>query len=168
MIRTPYIDNYNRPFDDLACWFRPRNLIGISKPADPSPHAVHIANIPLWSNVETAIGLIAGSLPALRQFFAHHRSPGATTRGTEGSRGLHPGSAALVTIGGSGGSKLRERKGLKSNFEVDEAEQGDWTRLEDNGSDKESTVPIRDTQRDMTFEVEMTSSPEHTHGRGDR
>lgn len=21
MIRTPYIDNYNRPFDDIACMF---------------------------------------------------------------------------------------------------------------------------------------------------
>ncbi|KAJ0382904.1 hypothetical protein COL922a_011583, partial [Colletotrichum nupharicola] len=101
----------------------------------------HIGNIPLWSNVETAIGLIAGSLPALRQFVMRHRAPRATTRGTEGSIGLQPPSAGLVTIGGSGGtSKIRGRKGMKSNFEIDEADQGDWTRLEeDNGSDKDST-----------------------------
>ncbi|OHW98901.1 hypothetical protein CSPAE12_02410 [Colletotrichum incanum] len=142
MIRTPYIDNYKRPLDDLA---------------------FHIANIPLWSNVETAVGLIAGSLPALRQFFMRNSSPRATTRGTGGSGGLHPASAGLVTIGGSGGtSKIKARKGLKSNFEIDEAEQGDWTRLdEDNVSDKESTVPIRGIRREMTYEVEMSPFPGH-------
>ncbi|KAF0324817.1 glucose dehydrogenase, partial [Colletotrichum asianum] len=140
MIRTPYIDHYNRPLDDLA---------------------YHIGNIPLWSNVETAIGLIAGSLPALRQFVMRHRAPRATTRGTEGSIGLRPPSAGLVTIGGSGGtSKIRGRKGMKSNFEIDEADQGDWTRLEeDNGSDKDSTVPIRGIRKDMTYEVETLVDP---------
>ncbi|CAI4218933.1 unnamed protein product [Parascedosporium putredinis] len=130
IIRTPYIDNYNRPLDDLP---------------------FHIANIPLWSNVETAIGLIAGSLPALRRFFLDRRSPRVTTRGTTGgSRGLHPGSVGLVTIGGSGAMSSKANK----------TDQGDWTRLEeDTGSDKESTVPIRGIRRDMTFEVETSTLP---------
>ncbi|WYZ34043.1 hypothetical protein EsH8_I_000319 [Colletotrichum jinshuiense] len=142
MIRTPYIDHYNRPYDDLA---------------------YHIGNIPLWSNVETAVGLVAGSLPALRQLFSHQRASRSATRGTEGSLGLNPVSAGLVTIGGSGAvSKSKVRKGLKSNYEDDEAGQGDWTRLdEDNGSDKDSTVPIRGIRKDMTYEVEMSSHTGH-------
>ncbi|PKS05438.1 hypothetical protein jhhlp_008814 [Lomentospora prolificans] len=138
IIRTPYIDHYNRPLDDLA---------------------FHIANIPLWSNVETAVGLIAGSLPALRRYLLDHRSPRATTRGTAGgSRGLHhPGSVGLVTIGGSGGMSSK----------INKAEQGDWTRLdEDTASDKESTVPIRGIRRDLTYEVETSTLPGQQHGSG--
>ncbi|KAK7438510.1 hypothetical protein Landi51_11594 [Colletotrichum acutatum] len=143
MIRTPYIDHYNHPLDDLA---------------------FHIANIPLWSNIETAIGFIAGSLPALRQFFMHRRSPRPTTLGqTDASRGLHPGSVGLVTIGGSGvTSKSKIRKG--TNYEDDEAGQGDWTRLdEDSVSEKGSTAPVRGIRKDMTFEV--SSLPGQNNGR---
>lgn len=64
------------------------------------------------------------------------------------------------TIGGSGGEpKSKSRQGLQSNFEADNTEPGYWTRLEegDNGSDKESTVPIRGIRKDITFEVEMSS-----------
>ncbi|KAI3551291.1 hypothetical protein CSPX01_01208 [Colletotrichum filicis] len=143
MIRTPYIDHYNHPLDDLA---------------------FHIANIPLWSNIETAIGFIAGSLPALRQFFMHRRSPRPTTLGqTDASHGLHPGSVGLVTIGGSGvTSKSKIRKG--TNYEDDEAGQGDWTRLdEDSVSEKGSTAPVRGIRKDMTFEV--SSLPGQKNGR---
>ncbi|TKW59391.1 hypothetical protein CTA1_10211 [Colletotrichum tanaceti] len=123
----------------------------------------HMVNLPIWSNIETAVGLVAGSLPALRQLFMRDSAKGPSTRGTEGSGGLHPASAGLVTIGGSGGtSKSKIRKGLKSNFEIDEAAKGDWTRLdEDSVSDKDSTVPIRGIRRDMTFEVEMSPQPGH-------
>ncbi|KAJ0310437.1 hypothetical protein COL516b_002239 [Colletotrichum fioriniae] len=144
MIRTPYIDHYNHPLDDLA---------------------FHIANIPLWSNIETAIGFIAGSLPALRQFFMHRRSPRPTTLGqTDVSHGLHPGSVGLVTIGGSGvTSKSKIRKG--TNYEDDGAGQGDWTRLdEDSVSEKGSTAPVRGIRKDMTFEV--SSLPGQKNGRG--
>lgn len=56
-------------------------------------------------------------------------------------------------------SKSRERRSLRSNFEADEADRGQWTRLEewDNGSDKESTVPIRGIRRDISIDVEMSS-----------
>ncbi|KAK2029944.1 hypothetical protein LX32DRAFT_638591 [Colletotrichum zoysiae] len=142
MIRTPYIDNYNRPLDDFA---------------------YHIANIPLWSNIETAVGIVAGSLPALRQLVTRHAATQASSKGTGGSSGLHPASAALVTIGGSGAAnKSKGRKGLKSNFDVDDAEQGDWTRLdEDTASDKESTVPIRGIRKETTYEVEMSPFDGH-------
>ncbi|KDN64345.1 hypothetical protein CSUB01_05137 [Colletotrichum sublineola] len=142
MIRTPYIDNYNRPLDDFA---------------------YHIANIPLWSNIETAVGLVAGSLPALRQLVTRHNSTKGASKGTGGSSGLHPSSAGLVTIGGSGGmNKSKARKGMKSKFEVDDGEQGDWTRLdEDTASDKESTVPIRGIRKETTYEVELSPFDGH-------
>lgn len=120
--------------------------------------ADHIANIPLWSNVETAVGLIAGSLPALRQLFVRRRSSRAASNGA--SNVFHSASGVQVTIGGSGGvSKSRDRKGMRSNFDAVDSDQGQWTRLEegDNGSDKESTVPIRGIRRDISFEVEMSS-----------
>ncbi|KAH6686451.1 hypothetical protein F5X68DRAFT_240762 [Plectosphaerella plurivora] len=136
MIRTPYIDHYNRPTDDLA---------------------FHIANIPLWSNIETAVGLIAGSLPALRQFIVRRSTPKPTAvSGTDNTHGLNPAaSAGLVTIGGSGAAVAsRNRKAVKSAYDIDEAEQGDWTRLdEDANSDKDSTVPIRGIRKEMTFEM---------------
>lgn len=48
---------------------------------------------------------------------------------------------------------------MRSNFDAVDSDQGQWTRLEegDNGSDKESTVPIRGIRRDISFEVEMSS-----------
>lgn len=85
----------------------------------------------------------------------------ATTRGTNGSH--------RFTIGGTAGtSKSKDRKGMKSNFEVDETEQGHWTRLDeaDNGSDKGSTVPIRGIRKDTTVEVEMSSL--HSNNQGPR
>ncbi|KAF6812305.1 hypothetical protein CPLU01_14917 [Colletotrichum plurivorum] len=149
MIRTPYIDHYHRPLDHLA---------------------FHIANIPLWSNVETAVGLVAGSLPALRQVFAHRRVPKSTTGGTDGggSSGLNPPSVGLVSIGGMGAtSKSKSRRGPKSNFDVDEAEQGDWTRLEeDTASDKDSTVPRRGIRRDVTYKVETSTLRGQARGSG--
>lgn len=53
--------------------------------------------------------------------------------------------------------RSKDRKGPKSTYELDGADQGDWTRLEDNGSDKKSMVPIRGIKQDMTFDVEMSS-----------
>lgn len=113
----------------------------------------HIGNIPLWSNVETAIGLILGSVPALHQFFGRHRKPKSSTHESDG---LHP-SLGLVTIGGTDmAAKSKERKTTKSsNYEADENGQGDWTRLdEDTASDKESTVPIRGIRKDVSFEMD--------------
>lgn len=163
MIRTPYIDNYNRPLDDLSCTSSPEQqklavlFIILTLLID------HISNIPLWSNVETAIGLIAGSLPAMRQLIAQH-SPSKSAEGTAGSHGLY-GSAGLVTIGGTGAatsSKARDRKGTKSNFTVNEAEDGEWTRLGDDGaSDKGSDAPMRGIRKEMTYNVEMITSPDH-------
>ncbi|KAF3015863.1 hypothetical protein E8E14_007721 [Neopestalotiopsis sp. 37M] len=46
VIRIPYIKCYYNPSDNLAA---------------------HVANIVLWSNVESAIGIIAGSIPSLRR-----------------------------------------------------------------------------------------------------
>lgn len=133
-----------------------------------SPLVDHIANVPLWSNIETAVGLIAGSLPALRQLVVSRRRD-ATTAG-DNTHGFHQGSGAVVTIGGSRALKSKNRKDLKSNFAaITEADQGDWTRLEegDNSSDKESTVPINGIRKDVTFDLEMQSmrsgrrGPEH-------
>lgn len=106
------------------------------------------------------MGLIAGSLPALRQLIVRRRRDAASA---DKSHGFHQQSGAVVTVGSSRPGKS---KGLKSNFGITEADQGDWTRLDeaDNGSDKESTVPIRGIRKDVTFDVEMESMRSGNHG----
>lgn len=113
-----------------------------------------------WSNVETAVGLVAGSLPALRQLFVRRRLMRDPTYGAKGSHGFNSGSAGREFD--TSGSK--DRKGMKSNYDVDESQQGYWTLGEgDNSSD---TVPIRGIRKDTTFEVEMSSL--HSNKQGPR
>ena len=93
------------------------------------------------------------------------RSSDSENGESHGSGGYHQGSVGLVTFGGSGGTS-KGRKGLKSEYEIDEVGQGDWTRIEDTGSDKESTVPIRGIRKDTTYEVETASMPGNGRGHG--
>lgn len=78
---------------------------------------------------------------------------------SEESHGFYQEPSGIVTIGGSRATKSKDRKGPNSKFVITEADQGDWTRLDegDNNSDKESTVPIRGIRKDVTFELEMES-----------
>ncbi|TDZ30790.1 hypothetical protein C8035_v002026 [Colletotrichum spinosum] len=135
MIRTPYIDHFSRPTDDLA---------------------FHIANIPQWSNVETAIGLVAGSLPALRQLFNRKRALPHAAKDAG-----HTGSAGIVTIGGSGRAlKAKASKSLHSGYDASASGQDEWSRLdEESVSDKGSTSPIKGIRKDVTFEIEMLPHP---------
>ncbi|UQC90625.1 uncharacterized protein CLUP02_16155 [Colletotrichum lupini] len=151
MLALSYTSTVSTIVTDLACAVLPAIILWQTQ-------------MKLSTKIMTAIGFIAGSLPALRQFFMHRRSPRPTTLGqTDASHGLHPGSVGLVTIGGSGvTSKSKIRKG--TNYEDDEAGQGDWTRLdEDSVSEKGSTAPVRGIRKDMTFEV--SSLPGQKNGR---
>lgn len=161
MIRTPYIDAYNHPNDDLLCTFdsrrvlpHPRIELLLTRPSLPD----HACNITIWSNVETAVGLIAGSLPALRQMVMRRRAARAHTYGTEGSN-------AFNTAAGMQFDTVKS-KGIKSNFDIEENQQGYWTLGE--GDTNSDTVPIRGIRKDTTFEVEMSSLHSNAKAPGGR
>ncbi|KAK8008177.1 hypothetical protein PG991_010728 [Apiospora marii] len=145
MIRTPYIEYYRTPLDNLP---------------------YHVGNIVLWSNIESAIGLVAGSLPSLRRLIMAKVKKSSSQEGA--SSGYNNGASTpvgLVTFGGTPGGGINGRK--KSTFRnptdlghtiatVHAQGDGDWRRLRDSSSDKESMHGIR---ADYTYEVELTQSP---------
>ncbi|KAK8074506.1 hypothetical protein PG997_009169 [Apiospora hydei] len=145
MIRTPYIEFYRTPLDDLP---------------------YHVGNIVLWSNVESAIGLVAGSLPSLRRLILAKVKKSSSQESA--SNGYSHGAntpVGLVTFGGTpltgaGGRKksaFRNPTDLGNTVTTVHAQgDGDWRRLRDSSSDKESLHGIR---ADYTYEVELTQSP---------
>ncbi|KAK7985729.1 hypothetical protein PG996_005034 [Apiospora saccharicola] len=146
MIRTPYIEYYRTPTDNLP---------------------YHVGNIVLWSNVESAIGLVAGSLPSLRRLIAAKVKKSHSQEGA--SNGFNNGSSTpvgLVTFGGTpltGGANGRKKSTFRNPTDlghtvatVHAQGDGDWRRLRDSSSDKESMHGIR---ADYTYEVELTQSP---------
>lgn len=64
-----------------------------------------MGNIVLWSNVESAIGLIAGSLPSLRRLILAHAKKASSSTGESNKVHHHSGDAntpvGLVTFGGT-------------------------------------------------------------------
>ncbi|KAK9414740.1 hypothetical protein SUNI508_10858 [Seiridium unicorne] len=142
IIRTPYLESYRNPTD---------NLIG------------HVGHIALWSNVESAIGLIAGSLPSLRRLIVAKVKKSSGKGST-----LDPQPLGLVTFGGTpltgaGAGKSRNRT-FKSNTEggvtvatVHAHGDGDWKRLRDDSDREES---LRGIRAEYTYEVEMSGRPE--------
>lgn len=86
----------------------------------------------LWSNIESAIGLIACSMPDLRKLLIQKTQKSAPCSGP----------ISLVTIGGGGGVPAPRGKAFRAS-----ADQGisfvaahtpanrDWTRLQDSDTD---------------------------------
>lgn len=116
----------------------------------------------LWSNVESAIGLVAGSLPSLRRLIVSkvHRTSGKDST-------LNPQPLGLVTFGNTpvvtGGGRSRNRT-YKSNTEggvtiatVHAHGDGDWKRLRDDSDREES---LRGIRAEYTYEVEMSRRAE--------
>ncbi|KAH6646008.1 hypothetical protein BKA67DRAFT_541001 [Truncatella angustata] len=140
IIRTPTIEAYRNPTDNLIA---------------------HVGKIVLYSNIESAIGLIAGSLPSLRRLIVTKVIKSSGKDST-----LNP-PLGLVTFGGSAqatsGGRSRART-FKSNTEngvsiaaVHAHGNGDWRRLGDD-SDKEES--LRGIRAEYTYEVEMSGRAE--------
>ncbi|KAK8061690.1 hypothetical protein PG994_008056 [Apiospora phragmitis] len=132
-------------------------------PLDNLPY--HVGNIVLWSNVESAIGLVAGSLPSLRRLImAKVKKPSSQEGASNGYSDNAHKPVGLVTFGGTGAGVGRSKKGTFRNptdlghtvATVHAQGDGDWRRLRDSSSDKES---LRGIRADYTYEVELTQSP---------
>ncbi|ORY58874.1 uncharacterized protein BCR38DRAFT_527394 [Pseudomassariella vexata] len=146
MIRAPYINHYNNPEDNLMFW---------------------VGHIVLFSNIETGIGCVASSIPAVRSFILRKNKPTESTDQTPSSR-----PKSLVTFGSApiarGQNKSRDRfrnstdKGLS--FATVHHNQRDWERLHDGDSDKamlgEDEVPSNEVGA-HTNTIELSNSPEH-------
>lgn len=139
IIRTPYIESYRNPSDNLIA---------------------HVGYIVLWSNVESAIGLIAGSLPSLRRLIVTHVKKSSGKDST-----LNPQPLGLVTFGSVPltGGRSRNRT-FKSNTEggvsvatVHAHGDGDWKRLRDDSDMEGSLGGIR---AEYSYEVEMSRPAE--------
>lgn len=96
-------------------------------------HVDKVGNIVLWSVLEGGIGLIAGSLPMLRQFFKGWL--GSTVRSTA------VGPSQLATIGGTQRKHSVSRYSKTGNpppYSVRGSrirDDRDWARLDDSGTD---------------------------------
>jgi hypothetical protein len=146
MIRTPYIEYYRNPTDNLVS---------------------HVANIVLWSNVESSIGLMAGSLPSLRRLVM--RKVQKSSGNSSGPFQDNP--VSLVTFGGTAmpAGHPQQRKGcreraFKSNTEggvsiatVHARSNDNWKRLPDDSDKDESVHGIR---AEYSYEVELSRPAE--------
>ncbi|KXJ93584.1 hypothetical protein Micbo1qcDRAFT_223218 [Microdochium bolleyi] len=155
MIRAPSIESYRNPTENLP---------------------YHVGNIVLWSNVESAIGLIAGSIPSLRILFVRMRmnsdsdnylGAGGRSEPKNNNNNNNNNNSDIVTIGSAPnfrGSRSRGR-GYRSPTETGLSTttifaqgEGDWRRLGDGGSeDKESQKGLAGGIRaDYSYQVELT------------
>ncbi|KAH7033715.1 uncharacterized protein B0I36DRAFT_362353 [Microdochium trichocladiopsis] len=157
MIRTPYIEYYRTPLDNLP---------------------YHIGNIVLWSNIETAIGLIAGSLPSLRLLINRARK-GTQSNDISGSNRRPGDNSDLVTFGSTpvakGASRVRGRS-YKSPTETGVSTttifaqgEGDWRRLRDSSSGTRvdsdlETDMAKGIRADYSYQVELSERPSGVRG----
>ncbi|KAF1977965.1 hypothetical protein BU23DRAFT_550616 [Bimuria novae-zelandiae CBS 107.79] len=154
MVRTPYIKYYRQPMDNLP---------------------FHIGNIVLWSNIESAIGLIAGSIPSIRILVVRNLK-------TNKSGGSSPKQSAhdrnIITIGGSGAPSNNGGKRWRGTFKnptdtgasfsnvyTHADGEGDWERLSDSSSEtrrkqkKSEGTGRGEIRADFSYEVELSERP---------
>lgn len=127
MVRTPFISHYWTPLVDLNYW---------------------TGYIVFLSNIESAVGLIASSVPPMRKLFRG--------KPAEASSGATPDHKSLVTFGSApvrADKKFRNPTDQGMSFTSVHA--GDWTRLHDRDSDA-SREDIAGIRAEYTYEVEMT------------
>lgn len=157
MIRAPYIESYWTPTDNLQC--------KSSFSPTPISHEIQLTRlshkdwtgfIVLWSNIESAIGLIACSIPSLRALLMQTIKKPSTLEPT-----------SLVTIGGGREGAGSRSKGFRnptdqgiSFVSVHASANRDWTRLQDGDSDsagEESQVRgIGGIRAEYTYNVEIS------------
>jgi hypothetical protein len=136
MVRIPYVNKFEGG-TDLPCKTTPLNPIPKVSSANPRL-TVWVAHIMLCSNVETGIGCIASSLPALRHYF---RGAG------EGSSSGGPSAMRQSNANLKSGTQQRGRK---------MGRMEDWEALDDAASDQSAT-PIHPYGITKTYDIEMSS-----------
>lgn len=148
MIRSPFINHYFTPLDNLNYW---------------------TGYIVLLSNIESAIGCVTSSVPALRKLKRRSgkASHGSGTPTPNGGLGGHaPEHKSLVTFGslpargGGAASAMRFRNPTDQgvNFSTVHT-RSDWTRLGDGDSDAtvhSSEPEFEGIRAEYSYQVELT------------
>ncbi|KAK7743614.1 hypothetical protein SLS53_004149 [Cytospora paraplurivora] len=191
--RAPFITRYADPTDNLKCEY----------PSSPNPVQIiprrslsHTRAIPdyvgfivLFSNIESGIGCVATSLPAIRKLYMRLAKKEGTedndTSNTPKSNGSK--SKTLVTIGGGGSpfaSRGRLARGVNRGVSLTTVQargagdgdgDGDWEQLQDGDSDEiplspskdgKGSRPLRGIRAEYTYSVELEAvgrdgSPTH-------
>lgn len=119
----------------------------------------------MWSNIETAIGCVASSIPTLRRFIVRTKSKQDIGSGPQkfNPKGLATfGSAPVSGRQGCGVFRSPTDTGM-TYATVHSHGDGDWRRLRDGDSDHSLGLdtPASGIRTDYTFEVELSKSPRH-------
>ncbi|KUI70897.1 hypothetical protein VM1G_05785 [Cytospora mali] len=126
MVRTPFISHYWTPSDNLDYW---------------------TGYIVFLSNIESAVGLIASSVPPIRKLFKR--------KSTEPSDGVVD-HKSLVTFGSTPvRAAQRFRNPTDQGMSFASVHAGDWTRLQDRDSDT-SREEINGIRAEYSYDVEMS------------
>ncbi|KAI0023874.1 GPCR, PTH11-type [Xylariomycetidae sp. FL0641] len=133
IVRAPYLQYYLAPTDQLF-WN---------------------GYISIWCQLESGLGLIAASLPALRTLFKQYRE--RSQQGGYGTKG------SKLTSGSLGGSRSRGKEGTQmdtlSSTGKTTVVSGKWKRLEDETSSAKHII------QETTVSVETSSMTDDEHKR---
>lgn len=157
MIRAPFIQHYWTPLDNLNYW---------------------TGYIVLLSNIESAIGCITSSVPALRKL-RHSVAHGGSSTPTplRANHNLHPEHKSLVTFGSlparnNTPSAMRFRNPTDQGVNFSSVHTSrDWTRLGD--ADSESTardeeIEFGGIRAEYSYQVELTQLEANSGARDGR
>ncbi|KAM0131219.1 hypothetical protein ACHAPC_007870 [Botrytis cinerea] len=143
MIRAPYIEHYRTPTDNLL---------------------YYTGFIVLLSNIETAIGCVASSIPTVGRFFMRNSAVKKSTSDADGPKDLVTfGSAPISARNNTKGRTFRNPTDTGTTFATVHAHgDGDWSRLHDGDSDHNPDLDNQNGIRtDYTYQVELSKSPKH-------
>lgn len=140
IVRTPYLKYYLVQTDRLCQYLHTLKIaFGLT-------HADWNGHITIWSLLESGIGIIASSLPALRSLFMKYLENTRYGSGNKSSAANRSGSKQLQAIGGSAHKPSIPLDTLTSG-----RASGQWNRLEDDASSKGIIV------QEKTFNIEYES-----------
>ncbi|KAA8566630.1 hypothetical protein EYC84_009172 [Monilinia fructicola] len=144
MIRAPYIEHYHNPTDNLL---------------------YYTGYIVLLSNIETAIGCIASSIPTFGRFLRRNQPKDSFRSTPNGPKDLVTfGSAPISGRQNSKARAFRNPTDTGITFATVHAHgDGDWSRLHDADSEHNAELRAVDGIRtDYTYQVELSKSPKHS------
>ncbi|RAL64750.1 hypothetical protein DID88_001781 [Monilinia fructigena] len=144
MIRAPFIERYHNPTDNLL---------------------YYTGFIVLLSNIETAIGCVASSVPTFARFLrrSHPKDSFHSTRHKPKDL-VTFGSAPISGRQNSKARAFRNPTDTGITFATVHAHgDGDWSRLHDGDSEHNTELRTVDGIRtDYTYQVELSKSPKHS------
>ncbi|KAF5002029.1 hypothetical protein FGRMN_640 [Fusarium graminum] len=92
----------------------------------------NVANIVIWSLVESGIGIVAGSLPSLRKIVSRRWHFGASTSSSPSQIAPYAGNSRAVITTNTAASPRRKK---------DDGD-GEWEQLDDDSSNKKIYVKV--------------------------